>query len=327
MKVCIFGAGAVGGHIAVRLLETRAADIAVVARGATLRAIRSRGLTLRSGEKEISVKVPVATDDPFTLPPQDLVVVTVKAPALPAAAAAIAHLIAPQGCAVFILNGIPWWWNHGMPGARGSLPLLDPDGALWNQVRPERTLGCAIQSPNDPVEPGVIAHTGPNYMILGEPDNSSSARLMAAAELFGRSGIEVQQPRDMRREIWRKLVQNASGNTLAALTRLALNQIGTNPELRHLMTGLMREILAVGAALGWDLRAEMDTEKIAQRAIGRDPGVRSSMLRDVIEKRPLEADAGLGQTQVFAREVGVSVPIIDVLLPLLRGLDRAQRAT
>ena len=325
MKVCIFGTGAIGGHLAVRLLDTQAAEVAVVARGATLQAIRARGLTLRSGNQEISVQVPLATDDPSTLPRQDLVVVTMKAPTLPAAAAAIARLIAPQGCALFVLNGIPWWWRHGLPGAGGTLPLLDPDGALWNLVRPERVLGCVIQSPNDPVEPGVIVHTGPNHMILGEPDDTASARLKAAADVFSRGGIEIRLADNTRREVWRKLVQNASGNALSALSRLALGRLGADPELSQLMVRLMREILAVAAALGWDLRTEIDTDQISQRGGARNPLVRSSMLRDVMEKRPLEVDAGLGQVQAFAREADVAVPTIDVLLPLLRGLDRAQR--
>ena len=326
MKVCIFGAGAVGGHLAARLLAAKADEVAVVARGTMLQAIRSRGLTLRSGGKQISVEVPVATDDPSTLPPQDLIAVALKAHALPAAAAAITKLLAPGGCAIFMLNGIPWWWRHGLPGAGGTLPLLDPDGALWNQVSPERALGCVIHSPNDSVEPGVISHSGPNYLILGEPDNSASARLKAAAEMFGRGGIEIKLADDLRREIWRKLAQNASGNTLAALTRLTLPQLGAEPELRELMVGVMRETLAVAAALGWDLRAEIDVDKVAQRAAGRDAGVRSSMLQDTLQKRPLEADALLGQTQAFAREAGAAVPVIDIVLPLLRGLDRAQRA-
>src|SRR5687767_2899380 len=148
MKVCIFGAGAVGGHIATRLLAANADEVSVVARGAVLQAIRSRGFTLRSGGQEITARPENATDDPSTLPPQDLVVVTLKAHAVPAAAAAIARLIdARQGCAIFLLNGVPWWWRHGLSDP-GPLPLLDPDGALWTQVKPERALGCVVHQPN-----------------------------------------------------------------------------------------------------------------------------------------------------------------------------------
>jgi len=323
MKVCIFGAGAVGGHVAVKLLAANADEIAVVARGAQLDAIRSRGLTLRSGGKEIAAHAKTATDDPSTLPQQDVVAVTLKAHAVPGAAAAIARLLAPRGCAVFLLNGIPWWWRHGLPGASGTLPLLDPDGALWREVKPERALGCVVHCPNDLVAPGVIVHTGPSHLILGEPDGSTSARLNAVAQMFGRGGVDARISGDLRRDIWQKLALNASGNTLSALTRVDLGGLGADPGLRELSINVMREALAVAAAQGWDLRAEMDVEKLAQR--GR-PGQRPSMLQDVLAGRPLEVEALLGQIQAFAREMKVVVPNIDVVLPLLRGLDRSLRA-
>lgn len=327
MKVCIFGVGAIGGHLAARLLSAGTDEVAIIARGVTLEVIRRRGLTLRSDGKEISVKVPIATDDPSTLPPQDLVVVALKAYALPAAANAIARLMKPEGCALFMLNGIPWWWRYGLFNVSGTLPLLDPEKTLWDSVKPERALGCVVYSPNDLLEPGVIVHSGPNYLIMGEPDNSSSARLKRAVQMFSRSGIEVKLPDDLRREIWRKLVLNASGNTISALTRLTLGQLSVDAEMRHLMIRIMHETLAVAAALGWDFHDEIDVEQIAQRAVGRDSGMRSSMLQDILHKRPLEVEALLGQTQLFAREAGVAVPVIDVVLPLLRGLDRSQRLT
>src|SRR5262245_8560113 len=138
MKVCIFGAGTVGGHLAVQIISANPEGVSLVARGATLAAIRERGLTLRKAGKDTHVRPAVVTDDPSSLPAQDLVLVTVKAHSLPAAAGVIARLLEPQGCAVFLLNGIPWWWRHGLPGPAGTLPLLDPDGALWREVRPER---------------------------------------------------------------------------------------------------------------------------------------------------------------------------------------------
>src|SRR3954462_10622803 len=206
MKVCIFGAGAVGGHIATRLIAAKADEISVVARGAQLQALRTRGLTLRTGGKEIHAKPAVATDDPSSLPPQDVVLVGIKATgALPAAASQIAKLIGPNGCTVFLINGIPWWWRHGRTGESGTLPLLDPEGALWNEVKPERTLGCVVHMPNEVVEPGVIVHTGPCHLILGEPDNSSSARLKSVADMLTRGGIETHSSNDIRRDVWQKL--------------------------------------------------------------------------------------------------------------------------
>lgn len=325
MKVCVFGAGAVGGHVAARLSAAQADEVAVVARGERLRAIRERGLTLRSGGQEIKAKPAIVTADPSALPPQDLIVVTLKAPTLPDAAESLARLLAPDGCAVFLLNGIPWWWPHGLPGARGPLPLLDPEGKLWTRLGPEKALGCVVYSPNEMEAPGVIVHIGANRFVMGEPDGSSSARLNAAVELFNRGGITAEAAADVRREIWRKLVSNASGNPLSALTGLMLGELGADAELRRVMADIMRETLAVAAALGWDLRSEMDAEKIAMRP-GRKPDIRSSMSQDVLLKRPLEVEAQLGQTQAFARAKGVEVPTIDVILPLLRGLDRSLRS-
>jgi 2-dehydropantoate 2-reductase len=318
MKVCVFGAGAVGGTVATRLLAARADEISVIARGVQLKAIRERGLTLRSGGKEIKAKAEVATDDPSTLPPQDVVLVTLKAHAVPGAAAGIARLLAPQGCAIFLLNGIQWWWRHGLPGNSGTLPLLDPDGGLWNQVKPERALGCVVYCPCDLVAPGVIVHTGVNYLVLGEPDGTSSARLKAVSEMFTRGGIETKLSNDLRRDIWHKLVSNASGNSLTALTRLDLGSLGSDPGLCALSVSLMQEVLAVAAALGWDLRAKINVDDVARRG---KPGQRTSALQDVLRGRPLEVEAHLGQIQAFAREAGVAVPIIDIILPLLRGLD------
>ena len=328
MKVCIFGAGAVGGHIATRLIAAKADEIAVVARGAQLQAIRTRGLTLRTGGKEIHAKPAVATDDPSTLPPQDIVLVGVKATAaLPAAAAAIGKLLAPNGCAVFMINGIPWWWRHGRSGDKdsdkGTLPLLDPDSALWNHVKPERTLGCIVHMPNEIVEPGVIVHTGPDHLILGEPDGSASPRLNALAEMFRRGGLDIRLSNDIRRDVWQKLALNASGNTLAALTQVDLGGLGADPGLCEVSIKVMREAIAVAAAQGWDLSAEMDVEKLARRG---KPGQRPSMLQDVTHRRALEVEAIIGQIQAFARELKIATPTIDVILPLLRGLDGALRA-
>jgi 2-dehydropantoate 2-reductase len=322
MKVCVFGAGAVGGHIATRLLAAKADEVSIVARGAVLKAIREHGLTLRSAGKEITAKPRSVTDDPATLPPQDLVIVALKAHAVPGAAAAIARVISPQGSALFLLNGIPWWWPHGLHGAAGPLRLLDPDATLWTQVKPERALGCVVHSPNEMIAPGVIVHSGPNHLILGEPDGSSSTRLAAAIGMFGRGGIEAKASNDLRRDICEKLVLNASGNTLAALTRADLGTLGTDPALCALSIRVMHEVMDVAASLGWDLQSKMDLEAAARRG---KPGMRPSMLQDVLQSRSLEVEALLGQVQAFARETGVAVPAIDVILPLLRALDRELR--
>jgi 2-dehydropantoate 2-reductase len=325
MKVCIFGAGAIGTHIAARMAGRDAAEVSVVARGAQLDALRRNGAVLKFGGEEFRAKAHAVTDDASALPPQDLVLVTLKAHALPPLARTFERLLAPQGSIVFMLNGIPWWWPYRLAGASGPLPLLDPGGELWNRLR-ERTLGCVIYSPNELEAPGIVAHHGPERWVIGEPSNEATSRLGTIVDLFNDSKLPAERVADLRDEIWRKLVNNASGNTIAALTRLDLYGIGSDPELRRISIALMRETLDVAAALGWDLRAQIDCEKVAGRA-AKGRGTRPSMLQDVLLGRPIETEALLGQTQAFAREREVAVPTMDVILPLLRGLDRSLRET
>lgn len=325
MKVCVLGAGAIGGHIAARLANAGHAEVSVIARGAQLEAIRKNGVTLKSGKEEIVGKPAAVTDDPASLPKQDVVIVTVKAHALPALASTIETLLKPDGVALFPLNGLTWWWNHGRSGGKGALPLLDPESGLWNRLR-ERTLGCVIYSPNEVVSPGVVVHIGGNRLIIGEPSDEKTPRLQAIVDLFNNSGLPSEIPEDIRGELWRKLMGNAAGNSISALTRCGHYEMASDAGLKEVSVAIMRESLEVAAAMGWDLRKEMDPEKIATRAT---PGPMStpSMLQDVLLDRPVEAEAHLGQTQAFGREVGVKTPTIDIVLPLLRGLDASLRST
>ena len=285
MKVCIFGAGAVGGHIATRLINAGADEISIVARGAMLKAIRERGLTLRSnGKEEIHVQPKIATDDPSTLPPQDVVLVTVKAHALSAAAPAIGKLLAANGVAVFLLNGIPWWFQHGFKAGASTLPLLDPDGALWREVKAERALGCVVLSPNDMVEPGVIVHNGAHKLVIGEPDNTTTPRLQAVVEMLKRGNMDAQISNDLRKDIWQKLSLNASGNTVTAITLNDLAQVGADEGLVTVSVNVMKETLAVAAAQGWEQR----------RPLGRHMAVGDAGRQRV---------AALQQERVLRREV------------------------
>ena len=325
MKVCVFGAGALGGHLAAQLIAAKNCELSLVARGAHLAAIRERGITLKVGGREVGGKAAAATDNPATLPPQDIVFVALKAQTLPAAAAAIGKLIKPDGCAVFLVNGIPWWFNHALPGNKGTLPLLDPDGALWREVRPERSVGSVAYSPNEVIAPGVIVNSNQNRWVFGEPDLSSSARLKTVVDLVKATGIDTEPSPDLRRELFRKLANNASNNTLCSLTRLDSAGVAGNDGLVKISMGIISETLAVAAKLGCDMRAEINVEQVATRARGK-PGAKPSTLQDVLAGKSLEIDALLGQTHAFAREHGIATPVIDVCLPLLRGLDAGLRA-
>jgi 2-dehydropantoate 2-reductase len=326
MKVCIFGAGALGGHLAAHLIAAKHCEVALVGRGPLLAAIKERGITLQTGGKEIGGMADVATDKPETLPPQDIVFTALKAHMLPAAAQAIGKLTKPDGVVVVLLNGIPWWFNHGLPGNKGTLPLLDPDGGLWKHIRPERVIGSVSYSPNEIIAPGVIRHTQQNRWVFGEPDGSMSARLKLVADLVSGAGIETQTTNDIRSELFRKSAANAPNNTLGALTRLDTSQIADDDGLVKLAMGIINETLAVAAKLGFDLTRELNAEQIATRARGGRPGMRPSMAQDALAGKPLEIDGLLGQTQAYGRELGVPTPVIDACYTLMRGLNTSFRS-
>lgn len=322
--VTVFGAGAVGGNVAVKLAAAGKAKVSVVARGEHLKAIQANGLTLVRDGMRTTARFVRATADPGELPPQDLIIVTLKATALPGAAHALAQLRAPGAPVLFLTNGIPWWWAHGLPAshpsAGASLDLLDPDCALRDVLGADAVLGGVIYSPNEVVEPGVIVNRARNHYVLGEPDGSASARLEAVRALFDASGIEVATHPELRREIFGKLILNASGNPVAALTRLTTRERLEDPELRALSARIIDEVMAVGAALGCPLDPDVDIAE--QLDPLRAKGVRPSMLQDVLAGRPMEVDAMLGQIQVFARHAGLPCPTLDLVLALVRGLDR-----
>ncbi len=325
MKVCVFGAGALGGHLAAQLIAAKNCELSLVTRGAQLAAIREHGITLKVGGKELGGKPVAATDNAATLPPQDIVFVALKAQTLPVAAAAIGKLIKPDGCAVFLMNGIPWWFNYNLPGNKGTLPLLDPDGGLWREVRPERVVGSVAYSPNEVVAPGKIVNSNQNRWVFGEPDLTSSARLKTILELVRATGIETEESPDIRRELFKKLANNASNNTLCSLTRLDSAGVANDNGIVGLSMGIIGETLAVAAKLGWDMSKEVIPQQVATRARGKT-GAKPSTLQDVLAGKSLEIDGLLGQTQAFARDLGIATPVIDVCVPLLRGLDTSLRA-
>lgn len=329
MKMCVFGAGAVGGYLAARLLRAGSCQLSVVARGEQLRTIARDGLRLITAQEDFVVRPAAVTDRPHDLPPQDVVLVTLKAHAQPAAAPGIAALLGRSGTAVFVNNGIPWWWTYrGDAPAAGPLPLLDPEGALWTQVRPERVIGCVVYSANEVVRPGVVRHAANNRWLLGEPDGSRSERMRSIAQCLRNAGLGVEEVSDIRSQVWAKLLRNASLNPLAALTRLTVERIGQVPGLAELCAAVVDEIVAVAAADGTDLAGEAQAARAAPQRSGALEGpsagsIRPSMLQDVLAGRALETEAILGQVQVFARASGTPTPRIDVLLPLLRGLGAA----
>jgi 2-dehydropantoate 2-reductase len=261
----------------------------------------------------------VATDDPSTLKPHDAVLVTLKATAISGAAAQIASLIAPSGVVAFLLNGIPWWWHYGLP-SDAALPLLDPNGTIRKNIDPARVLGVVVYSPNEIAEPGVVVHHSQNRFIFGEPSGSPSERVKALVRLFCESDFSAEVTTNIRGEIWRKLVINAAGNPLAALTRLSAHDRAAIPELAALSVAIRNEVTEIARAWGWEMGGDERDAQVPAASLNRG---RPSMLQDILRGRETEVDAILGQVREFGREKGVSSPVIDVILPLVRGLSRA----
>jgi 2-dehydropantoate 2-reductase len=324
MRVCVFGAGAVGSVVATRLAAAHEAEVSVVARGPQLRAIVEHGLVLHSSGSVLVARPAAATDTPSDLPPQDMVFVTLKATAQSACATDIAALVAPGGCAVFMNNGIPWWWKAGEPGA-GPLPLVDTDGAVWRQVGPDRALGCVVYSASEVVAPGVVRHDGGNRWLLAEASGTDSPRLARAVGLMERAGLSAEASPDLRREVWAKLLRNTTLNSLCALTRLTVDGLAADPGLMVMAHALIDEVAQIATAHAKDVAAEHRAAHAAlQHGGGREGapmrGVRPSMLQDVLAERPIEVEAIAGQVQQLARESGTPCPTLDAIVPLLRGL-------
>ena len=320
MKICIYGAGAVGGHLAARLIAAGHDEISVVARGAQLRAIQQNGLKVFRGDEIFTGRPAAATDAPSTLPPHDIVLVTLKAQALPAAAAAIERLLGKDGVAAFAMNGIPWWWNKGTTNPQTHLECVDPGGELWNCLK-DRSLGGVIYSPNEVIEPGVIKTALGDRWVFGEPDNAPSSRVDRIVQALQAAGINGVAAADIRYDIWHKLLINCGLNPVAALTRLPTAKMTANPEVRAERCKVMLEVLEVALACGTDLRGKVDLEELV--APKKRPGSNTaSMLQDVMAGRSLEHDAILGQVVEFAHQHNINVPRCEILLTLLRGLNQ-----
>lgn len=323
MKVCIYGAGAVGGHLAARLSAAGQHEISVIARGPQLEAIQQRGLTVSRGDEVHSGFPDHATDDPRTLAPQDVVIVSLKAQALPEAAASIEALLAPDGVAVFATNGIPWWWHKGLDVPQTPLFPLDPKGELWSRLK-DRSLGCVIYSPNEVIEPGVIRSALKDRWMLGEPDGIESERLTRVAEVFQSAGIRGVATTDLRYEIWYKLLINCGLNPVAALTRLPTPLMNKNPFIIALRKSVMLEVTDIALACGTDLRGKIDLDELCTPT-KRSGSNRASMLQDVLAGRSLEHEAILGIAVALAQEHGVSAPRCELMLGLMRGLSESMQ--
>lgn len=315
MKICIYGAGAVGGLMAGRLAQG-GHEISVVARGAHLTAIREKGLRVLSGKKEFQIKIK-ADSDPARLGPQDAVIVAVKAQNLPEVAAAIGPLIGPGTSIVTAMNGVPWWFFDRLPFGGGKLHLdsLDPGGKLSRAIPTDRIVGCVVHLAASTPEAGVVSHNMGERLILGEPGGRNTARTQRLAEALTAVGFEAQQSSFIEKDFWVKLIGNVSFNPVAALTLATANRLIADDYVKAYMVAIMREVLAIGRAVGVD--ADIDPE--ARMDMARKLGAfKPSTLQDMEAGKSLEIDGLLIGTLEIARKAGVAAPFTESLAGLAR---------
>jgi 2-dehydropantoate 2-reductase len=321
MRVGVFGAGAIGGLLGARLAHA-GVDVTFVARGAHLAAMRADGVTLRSGGGMLTAR-PTCVADAAEAGVQDFVVVTLKAHALPAAAPAIARMMGPDTALVTAVNGIPYWYFHGLDGPYRDrrVDSVDPDGVLWHTLPPAQAIGCVVYPAAEVVAPGVIEHTYGDRFTLGEPDGSRSARVQALATALQGAGFKAPVRPRIRDEIWVKLWGNMAFNPLSALTGATLDRLTGRPDLRAVARAMMMEGQAVAEALGVRFAIDVDKRIEGAAEVGAH---KTSMLQDLERGRPMEIDALLGAVVELAALAGVAVPASGMVLALLR--ERARSA-
>ena len=320
MKICVFGAGAIGGYLAAKL-SLAGHEVCAIARGAHLQAMQRDGLLLREAGAEQIVRFPVS-DDPAAFGTQDVVICALKAHQAAASAAAMLPLLRADTPVVTAMNGIPWWYFYRADGpfAGRPVPIVDPGARQWMLLGPERAIGCVVDPACEVVAPGIIEHHELTRFTLGEPDGSNSQRVTSIAAALVQAGFEAPVRNAIRWNIWLKLWGNVCFNPISALTHTTLDRIATEPSLRALCVVMMHEAREVAASHGVAIPAEMVDRRLA--AAGSIIGHKMSMLQDLERSRSLEIDALVGVVPELGRLVGAPTPMIDTVLTLIQERGR-----
>ena len=315
MRITIIGAGAIGGFFAARL-ALAGHKVGMVARGATLAALRQHGQRLESGGKSLAAPVS-ASEHAADFGPQDAVILAVKAPSLAQVMPALAPLCSPDTVVLPALNGIPWWYflGSGGPLAGHRLLSVDPHGVIERAVALPSILGCVVFPACSVKAPGHVVHASGNRVVFGEPAGAISPRAQGMAELFKVAGFDAEASAGVRQEIWLKLLGNACFNPVSLITRSATDLLIDDPGVYTLFTAMMQETLAVGAAAGVTLAIAPEQRLALTRRLGH---IKTSMLQDAENKRPVELEAILGAAVEVAAATGTAAPLLNAVYVLAR---------
>jgi 2-dehydropantoate 2-reductase len=321
MKVCIYGAGAIGGYMGA-LMHRAGAEVSFVARGAHLDAMRRNGVRVLLDDEEV-VAHPRCTDDPAELGPQDYVVIALKAHSVPGVVDAMEPLLGNDTGIVTAVNGIPYWYfyRHGGAHEGATLGSIDPGGRQWSVLRPERAIGCVVYPATEVVEPGVIKHIYGDKFPLGEPSGERTERVARLSGMMQAAGLRAPVLDNIRDEIWLKLWGNLCFNPISALTHATLDVIASDAGTRAVAKAMMLEAKAIGDRIGVSFRVDVERRIDGAGAVGAH---RTSMLQDLERGRPMEIDPLVTVVQEMGQLVGVPTPTIDVVLALVR--QRARTA-
>jgi 2-dehydropantoate 2-reductase len=314
MKICIFGAGAIGGYMGAKLASA-GMDVSLIARGPHLEAMRTNGLTLIEDGKT-STHAVRASDSAAELGPQDYVIITLKAHSVPGVVDVMQPLFGPDTAVVMGVNGVPWWYFYKLEGPfEGQrVAKVDPGDKQWNGIGPERVIGCVVYPAADVPEPGVIQHIEGNRFTLGEPDGEKSERAAALSKALSEAGLKAPVRPKIRDEIWVKLWGNLSFNPISVLTLATLDVVCTDPGTRAVARAMMLEAQEIAQRLGVKFPIDVDRRIDGGASVGAH---RTSMLQDLEKGRPMEIDALVGAVQELGRIVDVPTPTIDTVLGLV----------
>jgi 2-dehydropantoate 2-reductase len=315
VKICIYGAGAIGGYLGVQL-ALAGEDVTLIARGPHLEAMREKGLKLLiDGEERVAH--PRCSDDPSAVGPQDYVIVTLKAPSAAAVAGNLQPLLGPDTAVVTASNGIPWWYFYDQDGPfrDHQLQSIDPDGKQWELIGPGRAIGCVVYPACEIDEPGVIRHIDSNRFVLGEPGGEKTDRVQRLSESLINAGFKAPVRPQIRNEIWIKLWGNLCFNPISALTLATLDKVAGESGTASVCRNMMLEAQEIGEKLGARFRVDVDKRIAGGAAVGAH---KTSMLQDLELGRPMEIDALVTVVRELGRLVDVPTPTIDVVLALIQ---------
>jgi 2-dehydropantoate 2-reductase len=315
MKLCIYGAGAIGGWLGVKLARAGCA-VSVVARGATLDSLRHNGLRLQEGSETLRAQVR-ASASPADLGVQDLVVVAVKAPAMAEVAKSIAPLLGPDTMVLTAMNGVPWWFFHGFGGSYAGtrLKAVDPDGAIAQAVPAQHIVGCVVHASCALKEPGFVQHHFGNKLIIGEPSGAKTQRVQQLAALLEQAGFEAVVSEQIQKDAWYKLWGNMTVNPVSAMTGATTDLILSDDLVRGFISAVMLEAREIGARVGIPIAQQPEDRHQVTRKLG---AFKTSMLQDVEAGKAVEIDALVTVVKEMGAMTGVTTPFTDALLGLSR---------